>query len=36
MAIYDTLEEMIVGNIANDVTGDVLREAFRRTKASRE
>jgi hypothetical protein len=36
MAIYDTLEEINLGNIANDGTGDDLREAFRKTKASLE
>lgn len=36
MAIYDDLEEINLGNIANDGTGDDLREAFRKTKASVE
>jgi len=36
MAIYDDLEEINLGNIANDGTGDDLREAFRKTKESVE
>lgn len=36
MAIYDDLEEINLGAIANDGTGDDLREAFRKTKAGLE
>lgn len=36
MALYDDLEEINLGNAANDGTGDDLREAFRKTKASIE